>query len=510
MRRPGIILPVYVALCAPALGDDKPVSGDAARSFEEVLSGKGLKRYDVSYILKDTDERNAKARGIAEELERLEDQFRPLLQRRERLVKAVEGAEKNINNPKGKDDEQEERNVRRARIALDEAKNELTAFRSQYGPELERYDAEKRRIQKASIELGDETKRLYDRLMRDPEVRKAIRAHNRERRPKVVLGPVASPQEYGALIRADDFQLLREKGIVLDPRRNRSALADQLALADELKVVSLVYKAQVALEQIKKAEKPVRPGGRTKAEARTEFLVVMRDLLRTAAEAGQRRKLVDADQEVKDTILELVGNPRQKGPRARVGKVPEALNYRQALRSKAELEKSIRLESIPQQVGPDQRPMISARFEGGHVAKMAIDPDATLTILPGSLAAAVGAKPSDDAPEVVVRGLGGVKVDARRSAIPFVQLGSLKVDRVPCVVLPANVILEPIPVIGNDVFDQLGAHVGPDNTVVLMEFVPAATNVANGRGANRGRRLRTRRRSSPPPWRRSSGRRGPR
>src|SRR5262249_1712472 len=86
----------------------------------------------------------------------------------------------------------------------------------------------------------------------DPEVKAAIRALNRERKPKLVLGPFFSPQEYQAKVVNDDLALLEEKGVV--PRKDRK----QFVLAAEEQVVTLAFQVQKLYDGLKAAE--VRSG----------------------------------------------------------------------------------------------------------------------------------------------------------------------------------------------------------------------------------------------------------
>lgn len=578
MTRNGVVLIVPIFVCTTSLADDKsppkvvvrsadhksPPKG-VIKSFEDVLSEKGLKRHGQSYILKDTEARDAKLRVFDEELGELNDRFRPLLQTRAHLKQRLDEAEASKENNESEVERRIEeadkrykeleeqkaglfdRGIAKGQLdgtkrvlamlqeAVTSAEKTLSVFESQHREDFNRYEAETHRIKKASIKLVNETKQIYSTLAADPEVKKAIRTHNRERRPKVVLGPFYSPEEYLACIRNDDFDLLRERGIVFDQKQRK------FMVAAERELVFLVRQVHGILKKLDDADRPIRVAGQTKYESlmdkrksllklpptatatdirrrdaalkvvddqikrlppgasdpiagarerdakaertRSEFFVAMRDLRKTAAEAPQIRQLAEANREVADAILELVGNSGVKSAGARLAKIAEPLEYRRGLASLMDFEKRIRLERIPLGAELDGMPTISAALDGGHSARMVIDPDTKTTILPARLATLVGAMPGADSKTVFVDRGDGVKVNARESVLGSLRLGSIKLDSFACLVLPADAPLEPPPVLGKDALDRFGADVVPGEGLVLMELVTTAKKVASGQKA---------------------------
>src|SRR4051794_18892456 len=87
---------VFVAVClSPVLtarGDDKAPRLRGG-SFETNMGEKGLKRFGLSYILKDTEERDRQLGEFNTFLAKLDEEFRPLFAEKERLKKRVSSAE---------------------------------------------------------------------------------------------------------------------------------------------------------------------------------------------------------------------------------------------------------------------------------------------------------------------------------------------------------------------------------------------------------------------------------
>src|SRR4051794_5026995 len=94
MLRPTLCLmiPFSLALGQAARGDGEPPPQQAT-SFETLMESKGLKRFGLSYILKDTEERDRQYGELTSALEALKARYRPLESEKSRLENAVKSAE---------------------------------------------------------------------------------------------------------------------------------------------------------------------------------------------------------------------------------------------------------------------------------------------------------------------------------------------------------------------------------------------------------------------------------
>jgi hypothetical protein len=546
MPRLSLCLLAALSLAPPpdARSDDKPPQ---ALTFEAVLSEKGLKRFGLSYILKDTEQRDRQNGEYASALERLEGEFRPLFAEKSRLEQNIKYAKDEIERRRSERDRAEQAraeydrissdkskslaergqaylntfssagDVRGAEMALSAAEGALSRFEDEHREDFRVYKEERGRLQGAIRALVAETAAIYASLARDPAVKEAIRTHNSDRRPKVVLGPVASREDYLARVRDDDIALLRDKGVVFNPERKR------FVVAVENQVGALASKAEMLLTKLEEAEKRARGGTNSRraellakrekavaelagaplhrkqqevaklkmiddqlrrlppddveadvkrraaefVEARKMFLSALQALREAADQAPLARRAMEGDPEVRAILAGLTNN---KGPT----KLAAPLSYHQGLGTLAKLEKAIRVDRVPRGNGPDGESTVGVVLNGRLHVPMVIDPEARATLLPAALADAVGASPAPDAPEVAVPVAGGGPVKARRSRLRSVQVGGSTIEGVTCLVLPADAPGRAVPVLGTDVLDHFAWEVPFGGAeLILTQVIPS-------------------------------------
>jgi hypothetical protein len=543
-RTPGLWLAVVTLAPCAALADPAP-----DESFGAVLDRKGLKRFGQTYILKDTEDRDRQAKEYAEAIEAIVEQYKPILDERARLAKALADAEKAEKDArerlkdaeddryrvkdsgKSKEDQLEkqkaERDVALARGNLsraEEARRIAQAQRDDYEArtrdEVARYERERGRFDAAARKLVAETLDVYRTLSTDPEVRAAIRAHNRDRRPKVVLGAVASREEYLKVLRDDDVALLRERGVVWNPKAKRYVLAAEAAVgtkafvarkrSDELRAAErrgpvtgkdrrqqltelrqAVAKSPVGTarerrrrdDALQKLDAQIAalpppdndPGAPARAhraevvKARLEFLTALGDLFAAAEDAAAARRKVDADGEVQDSLAELLGGSRP-GAR-RTAKAFEPFEYRRGLADLKALERLVRQETLPATPGAAGAAgalRTEVVINGAEPVAVRLDPAHPTTVLPAWLAARAGARPPESAAETRVVLDDGQTVIARRAVLRTLKVGSLTAEDVDCFVAVADAAPSDAPVLGADLLAHFGARVNKDRELVLM------------------------------------------
>jgi hypothetical protein len=522
-----------LALCTATCGDEPT---PAATSFETVLNGKGLKRSGLSYILADTDSRDRRLGEFTEMKRRLAGVYSGVLSEKARLEAEERKARKDVSNAesrlrnadrgskkdkdddgKGREYDSAKRHLSSAEGDLSSAKSALSRFMMQHQSQFDQYELGKQGIEDLRTKLIQETEALYAKLSLDPEVKAAIRAHNREHRPKVVLGPFASEQEYRAIILKDDLDILGEKGVSYRKDRKQIVLIaeervvtlafeaqkhydglkaaesqatqkkpsrrDEL-IAKRLKVTALLaasseiqkprYKAELAelnrqIEQATTKEGALDPEGETPSQkvtqARKLFLASLQQIRDAAAAAGESRRTAPEDVEIRDALAEVLGHKP---------KIADSVEYRRALDSLARFEKLVRVERIPQRLGPAGRPVVTAILNGVKPIEMTLDSRVRITLVPASLAADLGLAPGPGATNVELPGDGGPTIRAKRAVLPQVRLGPFTIEKVACLILPPDAPAALSPVLGAEILDHFASRITSGAELVLVEIsVPA-------------------------------------
>ena len=342
-----------------------PAPEDDDRPLDVVLDAKGLYRVGNAYVLTDQPVRQLKAQQFRAEAEKLQIAYGPMLDELSRLKGAVATGSRAA-----------QRN--QARVVRD-------AFEQQYKADLDRYKGENERITTGMRLLVMEARKQYEILGDDPAVKRAIRAYNRDHRPKVVLGPVATPEEYRAVLLRDDLALLRERGMV--PEKGRRWVVEQEArsprwrprrITGSISITrfwrrsrrgrrrssrrsggpwpigwrtrptsesrALAAEVEVLDTQLRRLA-PGTPGMAAAwaeraghlAKARRAFLDAVTELRRAADAAPEARRKLEADADVLDALEELAGKSSARPAANRSRHVAEALEYKHALAMLAEL-----------------------------------------------------------------------------------------------------------------------------------------------------------------------------
>lgn len=335
-----LLMPVAGMVIASAVlaGEETP---------EAILARKGLIRDGVTVILKDTAARNMEFQEFNQEFNRIRsrlDWLRGEKARLEREVNDAENKERNASDYETVDVEYYDQSAKEtkhksetkytgakesARRDADRAKDALHDFEQGHNQEeFIRLEGELGQLASRVDELKQETLRLYQAHSADPEVKSAILTYNRTHQPRLVIGPVASIEEYKMRLRAGDLALLRERGVIYHSNWKRFVVAAQH------EVVLLHVKA----ERLEKAMTAAESRGRAGTKSKYAGLFERRERVaeELARDDGTRKRQLEALLEVLD------GQIRRLPPGAAEPGAAERESAEQIARARAAFAQAVR------------------------------------------------------------------------------------------------------------------------------------------------------------------------
>jgi hypothetical protein len=500
--------------------DDRPPQKPEVPS-ETILSEKGLKLAGLSYILRDTEERDRQLlplQPIAKERDRLQEN---VVRRHAAMQVRTTTRRVEVNHPReattGSPNTTEEHysynetvdkdasTIAADKAAYEAAQREFADFVKEHADALRRYDS-----------LVGETAQIYSGLFSDRAFIEAFSTINRQRRPKLVLGPVPSPGDYRASLERLDLALLAMRGVSVDLKARRlflelehqaGSLAIQAAqLFEDLKTAEkrvsnpssvrheLRAMLQAAAREVDKApsnrkqkaiakfqmlnnqlkslphddgepDPAVKLGDANLVSLRKSFVAAVRALRERVDEAQSLRRRVEADADVTSALRDL------RGPRGST-KITEPRLFHDAVFHLTRFERTVRSERIPLKKGLDGVLTLVVTLNSNHPVSMALDPQTATTQPPAALAEQIGAVPSPGAPAVSVLIAGSETVRARRAPLRSMEIGGLSIEGVSCLVLPAGAPTRVV--LGTDILDHFVWEVDIRGTeLTLTQVTPA-------------------------------------
>ena len=365
---------------------------------------------------------------------------------------------------------------REAKSEYESTKQIWDVFNNRNYAELRAYDL-----------LVEKTRSIWARISADPAVKEAIRRRNRDQKPRVVLGPVASREDYlaapqrrpGAAPREGDRLRSEAETVRPDSRASnrcacfpdenllvkldatekrasrggtskrdelltkRTAALAALAGAPPGRKQQAIARLNLLDDQLKRLP-PDNGGPDIDAQGRVAEVVALRRSFLTAVQ--ELRKAVDAapgirltvegDADVRSTLQELLGKNTSI-------QFAGLSSYRQEVAKLAKLEKTVRAELIPCSIGANGQSLISVTLNSQQRRVDGDRPRGQDDAPPRRAGRGGRARfPLPATPEVAIVlpgfAIGNQTVMARRARLRTVQLGALSIEGATCFVLPAD------------------------------------------------------------------------